>query len=168
MVQDEGRFGRVNIPKASWSPIGTRPKVAKQIVRESVYVYSAIAPTLGKISSLILPYANTEMMNMFLKNVSEEFINNEIIMQVDGAAWHKSKGLKIPKNIHFIMQPPYSPEVNPTEHLWDELREKYLHNRIFNSIEDTMKRISYGLNDLNKKTEKVKSMTFFPYLNFTL
>lgn len=66
------------------------------------------------------------------------------------------------------MQPPYSPEVNPTEHLWDELREKYLHNRIFNSIEDTMKRISYGLNDLNKKTEKVKSMTFFPYLNFTL
>lgn len=101
MVQDEGRFGRVNIPKASWSPIGTRPKVAKQIVRESVYVYSAIAPTLGKISSLILPYANTEMMNMFLKNVSEEFINNEIIMQVDGAAWHKSKGLKNPQEYPF-------------------------------------------------------------------
>lgn len=168
MVQDEGRFGRVNIPKASWSPLGNRPKVAKQIVRKSFYVYSAIAPTLGKISSLILPYANTEMMNIFLENVSEEFINNEIIMQVDGAAWHKSKALKIPKNIHFIMQPPYSPEVNPTEHLWDELREKYLHNRIFNSIEDTMKRVCYGLNDLNKKVEKVKSMTFFPYLNFTL
>jgi hypothetical protein len=67
MTQDEGRFGRVNIPKASWAPKGLRPVVDKQIVRQSFYVYCAVAPSIGKISALILPYADTEMMNLFLK-----------------------------------------------------------------------------------------------------
>ncbi len=165
MTQDEGRFGRVNIPKASWAPKGIRPNVAKQVVRQSFYVYCAVAPSLGKMSSLILPYGNTEMMNMFLEQVSRDFENDKIIMQVDGAGWHRSKSLKIPKNIFLINQPPYSPEVNPTEHIWDEIREKYLHNKIFKSIEDTMDFVCSGLNDLALKPEYLKSMTYFPHLN---
>ena len=168
MAQDEGRFGRVNIPKASWAPMGIRPNVPKQVVRQSFYAYCAVAPELGKISSLILPYCNTEMMNIFLENVSKEFSNNEIIMQVDGAGWHRSKALKIPKNIYFIMQPPYSPEVNPTEHLWDEIREKYLHNRTFNSLQETIDKVCFGLNDLSSKPKYIKSMTFFPHFNIVL
>ncbi len=164
MTQDEGRFGRVNIPKASWAPLGMRPNVPKQIVRQSFYVYCAVAPSLGKMSSLILPYCNTEMMNIFLEQVSKDFKENHIIMQVDGAGWHRSKSLIIPDNITFLNQPPYSPEVNPTEHIWDELREKYLHNKIFNSIDESMDCICIGLNDLSSKPEYLKSMTFFPYL----
>jgi len=168
MTQDEGRFGRVNIPKSSWSPMGVRPCVSKQLVRQSFYVYCAVIPSLGKISSLILPYANTDMMNIFLENVSQEYQDNEIIMQLDGAGWHRSNGLKIPHNIYFIKQPPYSPEVNPTEHIWDELREKYLHNKIFNSLEETMEIVCKGLNDLFLKPDYVRSMTFFPYLNVAI
>ena len=167
MVQDEGRFGRVNIPRASWAPMGMRPNVPRQLVRQSFYAYCAVAPKLGKISSLILPFGNTEMMNMFLVNVAEEFSNNEIIMQVDGAGWHRSKALRIPENIYFIMQPPYSPEVNPTEHIWDEIREKYLHNRIFNSLQETIDKVCFGLNDLDNKPEYVKSMTLFSHLDIT-
>ena len=166
MVQDEGRFGRVNIPKASWAPKGIRPNVGKQVVRQSFYVYSAVAVEKGEIISLLLPFGNTEMMNIFLKTVSESYPGHEIIMQVDGAGWHRSKSLEIPRNIYFIQQPPYSPEVNPTEHIWDEIREKYLHNRVFKSLEDTMSRVCKALTDLRAKPEYVKSMTFFPYLNF--
>jgi len=168
MTQDEGRFGRVNIPRSSWAPMGIRPMVPRQVVRESFYVYSAVCPSLGKMSSLILPYANTEMMNLFLENVSIEFCQNEIIMQVDGAGWHKSNDLDIPKNIHFIVQPPYSPEVNPTEHIWDEIREKYMGNKVFASIHETMDKVCKGIKDLSSKHEYLKSMTFFPYLNITL
>ncbi|OFX39798.1 MAG: hypothetical protein A2X08_03245 [Bacteroidetes bacterium GWA2_32_17] len=107
------------------------------------------------------------MMNLFLANVSEEFIENEIIMLVDGAGWHKSKELKIPYNIHFIIQPPYSPEVNPTEHIWDEIREKYLHNKIFSSLKETINRVSNGIRELSSKNELIKSMTLFPYLNIS-
>jgi hypothetical protein len=74
MTQDEGRFGRVNIPKASWAPMGMRPNVAKQVVMQSFYVYCAVAPRLGKISSLILPFGNTDMMNIFLDNVSQDLV----------------------------------------------------------------------------------------------
>jgi len=165
MTQDEGRFGRVNIPRSSWAPRSIRPLVPKQLVRESIYVYAAICPSLGRMSSLILPSANTEMMGLFLENVSNEFPDNEIIMQVDGAGWHKSGSLKIPQNIHFIMQPAYSPELNPTEHLWDEIREKYLSNKLFGTIEEVMNVICEGINDLNAKPEYLKSMTLFPHLN---
>jgi hypothetical protein len=168
MTQDEGRFGRVNIPKASWAPLGIRPVVGKQIVRQSFYVYCAVAPAICKISSLILPYCNTDMMNLFLENVSNEYRNNQLIMQIDGAGWHISKNLKIPDNIYFIKQPAYSPEVNPTEHIWEEIREKYMYNRIFNSLEETMDRVCIGLNDLKSKPEYLKSMTFFPFLNVLL
>ena len=57
----------------------------------------AVAPSLGIISSLILPFANTDMMNLFLDNVSKEFRINEVIMKIDGAGWHRSKSLIIPK-----------------------------------------------------------------------
>lgn len=166
MTQDEGRFGRINIPKSSWAPKGIRPKVAKQIVRNSIYVYSAVVPQSGQLLSLVLPYCNTEMMSIFLEYISKEFSNNSIIMQVDGAGWHKSKSLIIPDNIYFIFQPPYSPEVNPTEHIWEELREKYLQNKVYKSIDETIYNVCKGLKEMSCKPKMIKSMTNFPYLNF--
>lgn len=65
MAQDEGRFGRISRPNRCWAPAGTRPLAPAQIVREAVYVFAAVAPALGKVCSLILPAANTEMMNLF-------------------------------------------------------------------------------------------------------
>lgn len=167
MVQDEGRFGRVNIPKASWAPKGIRPIVKRQIVRESFYAYEPVCPSLGRAVSLILPYANTEMMNIFLKKVSDEFLENKIIMQVDGAGWHRSKTLKIPSNIFFIQQPPYSPETNSVEHIWDDIREKDLHNKYFKDIKNAVDAVCNGLNRLNANPEYLKSLTNFPHLNIT-
>jgi hypothetical protein len=57
--------------------------------------------------------------------------------------------------------------VNPTEHLWDEIREKYLNNKLFNTIKETMDVICNGLKDLNSKPEYLRSMTLFPYLNIS-
>ena len=55
-------------------------------------------------------------------------------MMVDGAGWHKSHDLKLPENLRLFFLPPYSPELNFQEHLWDELREKYFHNRAFDNL----------------------------------
>ncbi len=92
-------------------PSGIRPVVPKQQVREYVYAYVAVAPKLGQMTSLILPYANTKMMNLFLKQVSQEFAEYFIIMQVDKAAWHLSKSLQITENIRLLPQPSPSPEL---------------------------------------------------------
>jgi transposase len=135
MAQDEGRFGRISRPKRCWAPPGIRPSAPSQVVRESMYVFAAVAPSLGKLTTLVLPTANTAMMNLFLSHVSQAFAAYFIVMQVDQAGWHRSKELIVPVNIRLIEQPPSSPEVNPIEHLWEELPEKYLHNRIFSSLD---------------------------------
>ncbi len=65
-------------------------------------------------------------------------------------------------------QPPYSPEVNPVEHIWDELREKYFHNRVFPSLEPLIDVLCQGLNDLADDSKRLRSLTGFPHLNITL
>jgi putative transposase len=163
MAQDEGRFGRISSPKRAWAPPGMRPKAPKQVIRAFSSVYAAVAPEQGLMTSLILPSADTAMMNIFLAHVAEVFADYFLVMQVDQAGWHRAKELHIPENIRLIFQPAYSPEVNPVEHLWEELREKYLHNRIFPSLEDLIDVLCQALSDLTEDTERLRSMMFFPH-----
>jgi len=141
-----------------------RPRAPAQLIRELVYVFAAVAPVSGELVSLILLEASTAMMNLFLEHVSQTFIKYFIIMQVDGAAWHDSQGLVIPANIRLIEQPPYSPEVNPAEHIWDELREKYLHNRAFPSLDALIEVLCQGLNALADDPAALHSLTGFPHI----
>jgi hypothetical protein len=167
MGHDEGRFGRISRPKRCWAPPGMRPHTPSQVVRESVYVFAAVAPALGLMTSLVLPAANTAMMNLFLSHVSQIFVDYFIVMQVDQAGWHRSKELQVPANIRLIEQPAYSPEVNPVEHVWEELREKYLHNRVFPSLEALIELLCQGLNELTDDKKRLCSLTGFPHLNVT-
>jgi len=72
-----------------------------------------------------------------------------------------------PPNIRLIPQPAYSPELNPVEHIWDELREKYFHNRIFPSLEALIDVLCQGLCDLADDAERLRSLTGFPHLKIT-
>ena len=145
LAQDERRFGRITETRSGWSPSGERPSHKKQIIREYFYVFAAVCPKIGKITALILPDCNTEMMDTFLKEVSRVCKNNEVIMQVDGAGWHTTKGLNIPDNIHFIQQPAYNPEVNPVEQIWDDTREKEFNNEIFATLNEAMDNAVIGI-----------------------
>ena len=116
------------------------------------------------MTSLILPYANTEMMNLFLEEVSTDFHDYFVIMLVDGAGWHTSNDLKIPENMRLIQQPAHSPELNPVEHIWEELREKTLTNTAFTSLDELEDALCKGINELENDSKKLKSMTNFPYL----
>jgi hypothetical protein len=142
-----------------------RPHVPAQLVREYVYAYVAVAPALGQMVSLILPEASTAMMNLFLEQVSQTFSGHFIVMQVDQAGWHHSQELTIPTNIRLIPQPAYSPEVNHVEHVWDELREKYFHTRIFPSLDALIEVFCQGLTDLADDPQRLRSLTGFPHLN---
>jgi transposase len=168
MAQDEGCFGRISQVKRGFAPPGMRPHVPAQLVREYVYAYAAVAPALGKMVSLILPETSTAMMKLFLEQVSQTFPKHFIVMQVDQAGWHRSHELVIPSNIRLIEQPAHSPEVNPVEHIWDELREKYFHNHIFPSLDALIDVLCEGLIDLADATERLRSFTSFPHLNVAL
>jgi transposase len=164
MVQDEGRFGRVSVPKRAWAPIPIRPHVFRQIVRESVSASVAVAPKQGEMTCLILPYSNTEMMNVFLKQVSSDFSSYFIVMQVDQASYHDSNDLLIPENIRLLPQPPYSPELNPVEHVWDDIRENHFANVCCASLDDVTHVLSDALIQIASHPSALRSLTYFPHL----
>ena len=124
MFQDEAGFGRINKPKCCWCGDGIRPVVPCHRIREYIYAYGAVSPLDGEIVSLVLPYCNTECMNIFLEEVSKTYPNDYILLVADNASWHKSKTLVIPDNIEIFPLLPYTPELNPIEMIWDELHEK--------------------------------------------
>jgi hypothetical protein len=163
MAEDEGRFGRVSIPRRAWAPPGVRPRAPRQIVREYTYVYAAVAPAEGKMTSLILPTANTAMMQLFLDHVSQTFADYFIVMQVDRAGWHGAKALAVPDNIRLIPQPAYSPELNPVEHIWEDIREKQLPNLALATLEEVIDKVCDGLRQLEAAPERLRSMTYFPH-----
>ena len=80
-------------------------------------MYGAVEPLTGEHFFLIMPYCNTDCMNVFLMELSGAYPRDKIILVCDGAAWHKSKGLEIPDNIELIFIPPYTPEMSPIEQI---------------------------------------------------
>jgi transposase len=115
------------------------------------------------MTSLILPSADTEMMKLFLEHVSKTFANYFVVMPVERASWHHSKELKIPTNMRLIAQPAYSPELNPVEHIWEEVREKHLTNLALASLDEVIDKVCDGLNQLEADPERLRSMTYFPH-----
>jgi len=163
MFQDEARFGRINSPHKCWVQ-GERPVVYSQMIREYTYAYTAVCPFDGTMDSLIIPLVSTEGMNIFLEEVGRRHRDKTIIMFLDQAGWHKSKTLKIPKNIMLLPLPSYSPELNPVEHIWDEIREKWFHNIAFDSNEAVVDQLAKGLTALENDTEAVASITGFDWI----
>ena len=131
MFQDEGRFGRLSRPARCLAPKGIRPVLRNGVVREYTYAFSDISPADGVMESLILPWVNAETMGLFLATVSERHPEEFILMVLDGGGWHIAGDLVVPPNMRLLFLPPYSPELNPVEHLWDHVREKHFANRLF-------------------------------------
>ena len=121
------------------------------------YVYGAVEPLTGESCFLVLPYCNTDCMNVFLKELSETFSYDTIILVCDGAVWHKAKSLSIPDNIKLIFIPPYTPEMNPIEQIWKEIRKRGFKNEVFPSLEKVVDRLCNTICSLSKFT--IKSIT---------
>ena len=77
----------------------------------------------------------------FLKELSKAYPDEYILLIVDNAAWHSSGTLQIPENILLYPLLPYTPELNPIEMIWDEIREKGFPNEVFASLEKVVDRL---------------------------
>ena len=157
MFEDEAGFGRISRPAHCWCPKGVRPVVSSLQVREYEYSYGAVEPKTGDSHFLILPRANTVCMNVFLKSLSLEFPNSLILLCMDGASWHTSGGLEKPENIRVFYIPPFTPEMNPIEQVWKEIRKRAFKNRFFKSLDKVIDQLCLAIQSLSKAT--IKSVT---------
>jgi hypothetical protein len=164
MFQDEARFGRINDVRRCWAPKPIRPLCRAMLTHEYSYAYAAVDVDSGELDSLILPSVNTECMQVFLDEIAARHPFDKIVMVLDGAGWHSSQSLKAPANIYLLCLPPYAPELNPVEHLWEELREKYFHNLAFDSMSALEDQLEIGLRTLEQTPSRVQSIVRWPWI----
>ena len=130
--QDESRVGQQGSLSRVWAKKGTRPRVVRQRQFLSTYIFGAVCPDRDIGCALVLPECNTGMMQMHLNQIAEHVQEGfHAIVLLDRAGWHMAEALNIPDNITLMPLPPYSPELNPIEQLWQQLRKIRLSNTAF-------------------------------------
>ena len=135
--QDEARFGQHGTITRLWARKGSRPRAIRQTQYDYLYLFTAVCPETGDACGLITPSMNTDSMNAFLQQFSNELpTDTQAVLLLDRAGWHISSKLKIPNNVSLMLLPPKSPELNPTENLWHYLRSHYWSNRLYRSWDD--------------------------------
>ena len=103
---------------------------------------------------MIMPYCNTESMNVFLRELSAEYRDDYILLAADNAAWHRARTLLVPENIEIFPLLPYTPELNPIEQIWKELRKRGFKNEVFATLEKVVDRLCDTINSLTRETVK--------------
>jgi transposase len=164
MFQDEARFGRIADVRRCWCPKPLRPMVRAMVTQEYTYAYAAVSPADGRMDSLILPHVNGRCMQLFIDELAARYRNERIILILDGAGWHRSSEIRLPDNLRLLSLPPYAPQLNPVEHLWDELREKHFHNRVFDSLDALENHLVTALLAYENNAERVASITGWQWI----
>ena len=164
MFQDEARFGRMARIRRCWAPAPLRPTVCNGYERQFTYVYGAVSPLQGQLDWSLSQKMNTEQMNGFLLQVSEAHPDEFVVMVLDGASSHKGKELNVPENIRLFPLPGYSPELNPQEHIWDELREKSFPNAVLDHMDLVVQRLKGGMNTLAVDADRIRSIAAWPWI----
>ncbi len=164
MFQDEARFGRLSDPRRCWAPWPIRPLVRRALIREYVYAYAAVTPADGHLDWMLADDMAAKTMGIFLQQVAQSHTNEFVIMVLDGAPSHRSRELEIPEQMALIRLPPYAPELNPVEHLWDELREKEFANKVFDSLEAAVIQLAFGLWRLESNPAALQSLTGWQWI----
>jgi len=145
--QDEARFGRLDEISSCWAPLGVRPIVPSQMVREYMNAFGAVDPISGDRFFIIAPACNTLWMNAFLQGLSEHIGKDYALVCLDQAAWHTTKNLIIPDNIRLFFMPPKTPEMNPIEQLWKVVRKEFK-NKLFKTLDKVVDYLCVVLNGL--------------------
>jgi len=157
MFEDEAGFGRINKPRYCWCRKGIRPTVPCHHIREYRYAFGAFEPETGENFFLVSSKCDTVSMNVFTEQLSQKYQNDHILLCCDRASWHMSKTLKNFDNVTIFPLLPYTPEMNPSEQIWRELRTNGFKNEIFSTLDKVVDRLCETICNLSNDT--VKSIT---------
>ena len=137
--QDEAQIGQKNGISRRWARKGMRPSAPQDQRTASVSLFGAICPKAGKAAGLVLPRCTTAAMKAHLSEISQAVAPGaHAILILDKAGWHTTAKLALPANVSLLPVPPRCPELNPTENIWQHMRDNGLSNLIFDSYDDIL------------------------------
>ena len=164
--EDEARFGQQGTLTRVWARRGSRPRGVRQTQYTFLYVLTAVCASTGAASGLISPTLNAAVVNLFLEQFSQELpAGVHAVLLWDGAGYHTSADLKIPRNVSLIQLLPYSPELNPVENLWHYLRSHYWSLRVYRDYEALEEAAMSAWRAVCLKPELVNSICNAPYVS---
>jgi len=143
-----------------WARRGTRPRAPRDTRYESAYLFGAVCPERAVAAGLVLPFADTEAMNLHLTEIGRSVAPGaHAVLVLDGAGWHGGKDLRLPDNISLLTLPPYAPELNPVENVWQYLRGNKLAITVFDAYADIVDKCCQAWNFFAEDPAAVASIT---------
>ncbi len=158
--QDEARVGQQGSLTYRWAEQGSRPPAPRDQRYSWAYLFGAVCPARGIGAGLVLPQANALAMNLHLAEISTLVTPGaHAVITLDGAGWHKLGGrLVVPPNISLLHLPPYSPELNPVENVWQFLRQNFLSNRVFDTYDAIVDACCEAWNALVAAPDRIRTI----------
>ena len=160
-MQDESRFGLFTRNGKALTARGVKPICIYQNIFKSTYIFGAFSPYNGDSLVMELPYCNGDNFQLFLNELSQKNPDEFKVVILDNGRFHKGKSLIIPKNIALVFLPPYSPELNPAELVWLNMKRKTT-NKIYKSMEELKTKINEIVKELITN-EFIKNLCSFNY-----
>ncbi len=133
-AQDETRLGLLPIIRRRITACGVQPVVTVMHKFDNFYLYGAVEPTTGENFFLELPQLNSLTFQLWVEGFGEAFADSYNIIVLDNGAFHKAKAVQWPSHVVPLFLPPYSPELNPLERVWRDLKDK-LADRVLQTLE---------------------------------
>ena len=168
----DARVGQQGTLTRIWAKRGTRPRAPRdtryqwafagslQPVAITGSLIGAVCPARGAAVGLVLPFVSTEAMNAHLAEISRNVaVGAHAVLILDGAGWHGANALVVPDNLSLLTLPPYSPELNPVENIWQYLRANWLAISVFDSYDAIVDACCAAWNRFANDPKTVTSIT---------
>lgn len=163
--QDEARVGQKGWMVRRWFQRGMRPRIVKDQRYHSAYIFGAVCPARDTGAALVLTHVSVTAMNLLLEEVASQLpAGTHAAMLIDNAGWHTANDLRVPQNITLLHLPPYSPELNAIEKVWQYLRNRYLSGRLFPGTRAIVEACCTAWNSLIAETGRIRSLTNFEWV----
>jgi transposase len=159
-TQDETRIGLLPIVRHRITACGVQPIAPVGHRFDNFYLVGAVEPLTGESFFLELPTLNTQTFQLWLEEFAHAFSDSLNILVLDNGAFHKAKALAWPANVVGCFLPPYTPELNPIERLWRDLKDK-LSDLMAKSIEEFSDTVCRLITGYSKAA--LRSLTGYPY-----
>ncbi len=158
---DESRLGLQTVRRRRLTARGTKPVGVHQQRFENFYLYGAIAPASGDGYFLGLPKLTSDLFQVFLDAFAAARPETLNVLLVDNSRCHTATDLVVPANVVLLFQPPYAPEVNPAERVWQVLKDE-LAWQCFADVSALQARVVEIVRGW--EAELLRSLTAYPYI----